>query len=71
MIWLRKSATDGNRLAQYNLALVLLGAIDHQGEVNVPDNAEARYWLEKAGRSGYRPAIEKLEEIDANVKAQK
>src|SRR5271155_3422214 len=55
-IWLRKAAVLGHAPSQYNLAILLYAR-------NVKsDREEAKSWMKKAADSGYKLAIEHLQD---------
>ena len=58
VVFLSKSANLGNAEAQYNLALCYLN-----GTGLTQSSSEAKKWLETAAAQGYKPAINKLNEI--------
>ena len=49
--WYKKSAEQGNTMAQYNLA-----AMYQRGEGDSKDEVMAKYWFKKSCENGYQEA---------------
>lgn len=60
--YLNKSATHGNRVAQYNLALFYLNEVPSDFYKNDP--VAGRYWLEQAKAQGHPGAIKLSERLN-------
>lgn len=61
LAYLRKAAAQDNREAQFEL-----GSMYATGDGVARDAAEARRWLERAARGGYRPALVALADAYAD-----
>lgn len=63
--WFQKAAAQGSDLAQFNL-----GVLYENGDVVPADAAKARMWYEKAAAQGNTQAKERLQRLEARVRAR-
>jgi TPR repeat protein len=62
--WMTLAAHGGHSVAQYNLGMVYSGEIDPEAK----DTQKAIYWFRRCAESGDEQSLQKLEQLETDVK---